>query len=110
VCIDRLRAEKRRLELRWADLSEGEADALEACLSASESLADYTVAAGDLVQKLLEQLSPEDRVVVEMMDLEGRNATEIKELTGMSAVAVRVRAFRARRKLRQYMAKLGEKR
>lgn len=110
ICIDQLRAEKRRPEWRWADLNEQEAEALDACLAATESLADHAASAGDLAAKLLDHLSPEERVVIEMLDLEGRSGAEVEKLTGWNRVAVRVRAFRARRKLRKFMRELGEQR
>ena len=111
VCLDQLRAEKRRPELRWADLSEDEAEALTATLAAGGAEAPDAVGASELAGKLLATLSPEDRLVIEMLDLEGRSSAEVERLTGLSNVAIRVRAFRARRKLRQQFLKLeGQKR
>ena len=109
VCIDHQRAEHCRPELRWADLSEDEAEALNATLAADASPLD-AFGAGELVEKLLETLGPEDRLVVQMLDLEGRNSTEVEALTGWSGVAVRVRALRARRKLRKQLLKLEKQR
>jgi RNA polymerase sigma-70 factor (ECF subfamily) len=110
VCLDHLRAERRRPELRWADLSEHEAEALDATLSAQGQEAAAATAAGDLAERLLETLSPEDRLVVQMLDLEGRTSVEVEQLTGWSSVAVRVRAFRARRKLRKQLLALEKQR
>jgi RNA polymerase sigma-70 factor (ECF subfamily) len=110
VCIDHLRAERRRPELRWADLTEHEAEALEATLAAKGQEAADATAASDLVERLLETLSPEDRLVVQMLDLEGRTSVEVEKLTGWSSVAVRVRAFRARRKLREELLALEKQR
>lgn len=109
-CIDRLRAEQRRPELRFADLTEDEAAALTATLAAPEALAHQQAGAGDLAQKLLASLSPAERVVIEMLDLEGRTSPEVEALTGWSSVTVRVRAFRARQKLRKLLRQLGERR
>jgi RNA polymerase sigma-70 factor (ECF subfamily) len=110
VCIDHLRSERRRPELRWADLSEDEVRALDATLSAQGQEAAEATAAGDLAERLLETLSPEDRLVVQMLDLEGRTSVEVERMTGWSSVAVRVRAFRARRKLRKELLKLEQQR
>lgn len=109
-CIDQLRAEARRPELRLADLTEEEAEALTATLAAPEPSAGTAAGANDLAARLLAALSPEDRTVIEMLDLEGRTSTEVEQLTGWSSVTIRVRAFRARRKLRQMLLKLGERR
>lgn len=102
TCLDALRAEKRRPEWRWADLSVGEAEWLEYFLgeTAAPTPAD-TCSARELMQKLLQELSPEDRLVLSLLDLEQRSVSEISEITGWSASLVKVRAFRARRKLRQ---------
>jgi RNA polymerase sigma-70 factor (ECF subfamily) len=108
VCIDHLRAERRRPELRWADLSEDEAKALDATLRTEGEASAEATAAGELSERLLETLNPEDRLVVQMLDLEGRTSVEVEQLTGWSSVAVRVRAFRARRKLRKELLKLEQ--
>ena len=41
-----------------------------------------------------------------MIDLEGRSAEEVRAVTGWSITGIRVRAFRARRKLRKTIEKL----
>jgi RNA polymerase sigma-70 factor, ECF subfamily len=110
LCIDCLRAERRRPELRLADLTEDEAAALTASLAAPAALANHAAGASELAQKLLAALSPPERVVIEMLDMEGRTGTEVEALTGWSSVTVRVRAFRARRKLRKMLLHLGERR
>lgn len=109
-CIDQLRAEARRPELRLADLTEDEAAALTNSLRAPEPSAGTAAGAHDLATRLLAALGPEERTVIEMLDMEGRTSTEVERLTGWSSVTVRVRAFRARRKLRQILLKLGEQR
>jgi RNA polymerase sigma factor (sigma-70 family) len=109
TCIDQLRAQKRRPEFRWADLSEGEADVLEA-VTADDSVApDDAVAAHELVARLMDQLKPEDRLVVQLLDLEQKTIAEISEITGWNQSLVKVRAFRARRKLQKLFAELKKK-
>jgi RNA polymerase sigma-70 factor (ECF subfamily) len=68
------------------------------------------LAASDLAERLLETLGPEDRLVVQLLDLEGRTSVEVEQLTGWSSVGVRVSAFRARRKLRKRFWKLEQQR
>jgi RNA polymerase sigma-70 factor (ECF subfamily) len=109
-CIDQLRFERRRPELRLADLTEDEAEAVTANLASTEPRADHAAGASELAAKLLATLSPEERTVIAMLDLEGYTSTEVEALTGWSGVAVRVRAFRARRKLRKLLYDLGEAR
>ncbi|MCU0783939.1 MAG: RNA polymerase sigma factor [Verrucomicrobia bacterium] len=101
VCIDALRAEARRPELRWADLSEAEAEALSATLASREASAPDAAAASDLTAKLLDTLDAKDRLIVQMLDLEGRSVRDVQQLTGWGESAIKIRAFRARRKLRK---------
>ncbi len=110
VCIDFLRAEARRPELRWADLSEAEAEALSATVAGTMTEAPDAVAASDLTTKLLDALDPKDRMIVQMMDLEGRTVREVQDLTGWGESAIKIRAFRARRKLRKTILKLEKER
>lgn len=109
TCLDALRAEKRRPELRHADLGEGELAWLEFFTgSAPAEHAPETEAAvvRDAMHKLLATLEPPDRLVLQWLDLEGRPVKEISALTGWSVSLVKVRAFRARRRLRKAAEKL----
>jgi RNA polymerase sigma-70 factor (ECF subfamily) len=110
TCIDQLRAQKRRPELRWADLSERETDVLDAVITNENDVApDDALAARELVGKLLDQLKPEDRLVIQYLDLEQKSVAEISQLTGWNPTLVKVRAFRARRKLQRFYRDLTEK-
>jgi RNA polymerase sigma-70 factor (ECF subfamily) len=110
TCIDQLRAQKRRPEFRWADLSEKETDVLDAVLTnESEVPANDAMAAHELVTKLLGQLKPRDRLVLQLLDLEQRSVAEISELTGWNPSLVKVRAFRARGKLKKLFEELKRK-
>jgi RNA polymerase sigma-70 factor (ECF subfamily) len=110
TCIDQLRAQKRRPEMRWADLSERETDVLDSVITNENDVApDDALAARELVQMLLEQLKPEDRMVIQYLDLEQKSVAEISALTGWNATLVKVRAFRARRKLQQIFQELNQK-
>jgi RNA polymerase sigma-70 factor (ECF subfamily) len=109
ICIDALRAEKRRPELRWADLSEAEAEALSATVAGTMAEPPDAAAANDLTTKLLGALDPKDRMIVQMIDLEGRTVREVQELTGWGESAIKIRAFRARRKLRKTILALEKK-
>jgi RNA polymerase sigma factor, sigma-70 family len=110
TCIDHLRAQKRRPEFRWADLSENEANLLDAVMTNENAAApDDSLAAHELVHKLLGQLKPEDRMVLQLLDLEQKSIAEVKELTGWNTSLVKVRAFRARRKLQKLFQELQRK-
>jgi RNA polymerase sigma factor (sigma-70 family) len=107
TCIDQLRAQKRRPEFRWADLSENEAGVLDAVMTNEDDVeAGDALAARELVHKLLDQLKPADRMVIQLLDLEQKTIAEISGLTGWSQSLVKVRAFRARRKLQKLFKEL----
>lgn len=102
TCLDRLRAERRRPEVRQSDLTEDEAEWLRFLAGESGGAVEGPDAtASEVVGRLLERLSVEDRLVIQWLDLEQKSVREISELTGWSRPAVKVRAFRARRRLRR---------
>jgi RNA polymerase sigma factor (sigma-70 family) len=110
TCIDHLRAQKRRPELRMADLSETEAEVLGNVITNENDVSpDDAAEARELVHKLLDQLKPEDRMVIQYLDLEQKSLAEISALTGWNQTLVKVRAFRARRKLQRFYRELTEK-
>jgi RNA polymerase sigma-70 factor (ECF subfamily) len=108
VCIDRLRARCRRPELRWADLGGG-GELLRAALAGGEGgQAQRAADARELVDRLLARLAPEQQLVIRLHELEELPVAEIARRTGWSRVLVRVRAFRARRALRNLIGNLSE--
>ncbi|MBL9214351.1 MAG: sigma-70 family RNA polymerase sigma factor [Opitutaceae bacterium] len=110
TCIDQLRAQKRRPEFRWADLSENEAVVLDSVLSDDRDIAPgQAMAARELVDKLLAQLKPDDQLVIRLLDLEQKTIAEISAQTGWNQTLVKVRAFRARRKLQKLFQELQSK-
>jgi RNA polymerase sigma-70 factor (ECF subfamily) len=110
TCIDQLRAQKRRPEFRWADLSENEADVLDHVLTDErDATPGDALAARELVHKLLDQLKPDDRLVIQLLDLEQKTIAEISAQTGWNQTLVKVRAFRARRKLQKLFQDLQSK-
>jgi len=110
TCIDHLRAQKRRPEYRWADLSEEEAGVLDAVTAdESASAPDDALAARELLERLLGELKPDDQVVIRLLDLEQKSIAEISALTGWNQSLVKVRAFRARRKLQKLFGELERK-
>jgi RNA polymerase sigma-70 factor (ECF subfamily) len=107
TCLNELRAEKRRPEWRLADFDEGTAAAIER-LARTESEAttpDDARMAKDLLTQMLGQLSPDDRLLVTWLHLEERSIREIHALTGWSRAAIKVRAFRARAKLKKMLSR-----
>jgi len=108
-CLDALRSERRRPELRWSDLSEEERVWLDFMVTETSTAPDGpSLGARELVDKLLAQLPPADRLVIRLLDLEQRSVKEIARQVGWSETLVKVRAFRARRKLRAAAESLNE--
>jgi len=107
TCLNQLAAEKVRPELRWADLTEEQTEALEAVLAGPGELEPAgNLAAREIVEKLLAQLAPAERLVLTLMHLEGRSVAEVRQITGWNVPVIKVRAFRARRKLRKHFQDL----
>ncbi|MDF0643209.1 MAG: RNA polymerase sigma factor [Nitrospira sp.] len=61
--------------------------------------------AAEVLRWALGRLSPEHRAVLTLVHLEGRSVREAAELLGWSTVNVKVRAFRARRAIRDILNK-----
>jgi RNA polymerase sigma-70 factor (ECF subfamily) len=88
-------------------LSEEQTDAIEAVTAGPEDLEPlHDLAAREIVEKLLAQLAPADRLVLTLLHLEGRSVAEVRQITGWNVPVIKVRAFRARRKLRKRFEKL----
>jgi RNA polymerase sigma-70 factor, ECF subfamily len=108
TCLSQIEAERVRPELRHADLSEEEEAVVKNLAVASDELApDRQLASRQLVEHLLEFLKPVERLVVDLLYLQGRSVEEIHKITGLGVAAVKVRAFRARQKMKTQMAKIG---
>jgi RNA polymerase sigma-70 factor (ECF subfamily) len=97
VCRDVLRSESRRPRL--GVLSPAAEQEL-AVLQTGHGAHDDAAAARELVDALLCRLPPDDRLVLTLLDLEQRSVAEISQLTGWSKTVVKVRAFRARLRLK----------
>ncbi len=108
--INLLRNSKRETEMTVSALSDDETDWLEQKMSDAASIRhqaeeNKTVAA-DLVNRVLNQMSPDDRLVLTLIDGEGHSIKEISEMTGWSESKVKVQSFRARRRMREAVEKL----
>jgi RNA polymerase sigma-70 factor (ECF subfamily) len=100
---DELRRQKRRPEGALEELTEEEAATLNERLRGAGSDAEGQAVSRDLAAKLLARLSPEDRLVLVMLDVEGLSVAEIASLMSWSGSKVKVRAHRARAHLRRVL-------
>jgi RNA polymerase sigma-70 factor (ECF subfamily) len=102
TCLNQLQHESLRPELRMSDLSEEQEAVVNHLASTVQDLpGDQSRAARELVEQLLARLKPEDRLVITLLHLEERSTAEVSRLTGWSVTVVKVRAFRARHRMRE---------
>ena len=110
TCINILRGAKRETELTASALTDDETDWLERQMSNQAAIqhrnAEEKTVAADLVNRVLEKMSPEDRLVLTLIDGEGHSIKDLVEMTGWSESKVKVQAFRARRRMREAVEKL----
>jgi RNA polymerase sigma-70 factor (ECF subfamily) len=107
AALDHLRKQKRsQHEIGFPELGE---DALD-WLHNEEKQSDLDVSqAREILAAAMRQLSPEDQLVLTLLEIEDRSVKEISALTGWTAVTVRVRALRARGRLRKALEGLEKK-
>lgn len=111
-CYNFWRRHHRRGEVPVSDLSEEAQDWMDAVLAAeSREVFDREAAAEEaheVLEHALARLSPEDRMVVTLVHLDGHSVREAAAMLGWSLVAVKVRAHRSRRKLHGILLELLE--
>ena len=110
ACYDHLRAQRRRVDQQLPHETQQEDEWFE--LQMLEVARDRHASAerqrdaGEIAERLLSKLDPEDRMVVVLIDRDGFSVKEVAEMTGWGQSKVKVRAFRARRVLRAAMKRL----
>jgi len=114
TCYDFWRKKYRNREVPMSTLSEAQQERIETLLS-TQTTEDQEDAgrrkeAGELLDWALAQLSPEDRMVTELVHLEGLSGQEAAKMLGWTVANVKIRSFRARKKLRTLLdKKFGKK-
>jgi RNA polymerase sigma-70 factor (ECF subfamily) len=108
--LNLLRSSKRRPELTASGLTDEQSTWLD------NSLADAAVerhhsnerslVAADLAGRVLQTLSPDDQLVLTLIDGEEASVKDVVKMTGWSESKVKVQAFRARRRMREAVEKL----
>jgi RNA polymerase sigma-70 factor (ECF subfamily) len=104
VCYDMLRKRSRKRDnvpLDSVDFSIGEPQ--------STSISSGSQA-WDVLKNAFAKLRPEDRLVITLLNLEEKSVRETASLTGWSEANVKVRAFRARKKLKRILEDEGGER
>ncbi|MBR91027.1 MAG: RNA polymerase subunit sigma-24, partial [Verrucomicrobiales bacterium] len=106
TCYDFLRKHQRNREFTVTEMTEDETDWLE---NRGEDTTDRDAdreAAKALVNRLMEGLSPDFRLVITLLEIEEKSVKDIAEITGWSVSKVKVTAHRAREKMRNLLAKV----
>jgi len=102
-CYDFLRRQRRRREVEMLrDPLEGR----ETPDEAAERIGRRREAS-ETVALLLARLAPKDQLLVTLLELEGRSVRETAALTGLSESNVKVRAHRARKKMKEDFERLN---
>jgi RNA polymerase sigma-70 factor (ECF subfamily) len=108
TCYDFLRGHQRNRETAFSELTETETDWLDRFVVRPDTTAENADAARQLVDKILSRLSPAARMVITLLEIEGRPVKEIAALTGWSVPLVKVRAFRARGEMRKILKNVAK--
>lgn len=106
VAIDHVRARRDR-EVRFTDLGD---EALEWLQAPDPKHGPAPSDAREILALAMRDLKPEEQAVITMLEIEERSIKEIMAMTGWSSVTVRVRAFRARAKLKRALNSVELKR
>lgn len=109
TCAGFWRRRYRNREVPLSTLSENQGEWLENLLS-SQAEADFAAAgrqaeAREILEWALSRLPAQERMVLELVHLEGRGVKETAQLMDLSSANVKVRAFRARKKLKKLLGR-----
>ncbi|HAV61457.1 MAG TPA: RNA polymerase subunit sigma-24 [Verrucomicrobiales bacterium] len=107
TCYDFLRGHQRNRESSFTELSEPETDWLDRFAADPEKAPEDEDAARMLINRLMDQLSPPARLVIQLLEIEEKSVKEIAALTGWSVPLVKVRAFRARAEMKKCLSRLA---
>ena len=104
AAYDYLRKKRRSIDVRMADLSEEQVAAADAAESGKKSWDERSKAeVREFMDYLLDQVSPEDRVLLTLKEVQGLSLRELSKIYEVNENALKVRLFRARKRaLRAY--------
>ncbi|MCZ6752311.1 MAG: sigma-70 family RNA polymerase sigma factor [Acidobacteria bacterium] len=108
-CYDYLRKQRSQKLLCLSELSEAEVRQLENATTFAVS-PDRQVELAQTVALLLEKVSPDERLLLLLKEVEGHSIQDLSKCFGWSESAVKVKLFRVRRKLARIARKMQQKR
>jgi RNA polymerase sigma-70 factor (ECF subfamily) len=108
-CYDYLRKKRVRKLVYESDFSEEDATRMEASDPAIDpgTPVDRKLVQRDLVNKLLDKVSAEDRNLILLKEVEGHSVEELAAMTGLNENTIKVKLFRTRQKLLKAAQRLG---
>ena len=107
TCIDHLRAQKRRPEYRFADLSETEASIIEESIC-SQSSTNYSPSFDnvEIVNKVIDLLKPEEQYIIKLVEFEHKTYSQVGAIIGVKLGNVKVKVFRIRQKMQKLYSEM----
>jgi RNA polymerase sigma-70 factor (ECF subfamily) len=111
-CYDYLRKRKVRRLVYESDFSQEDALRAEGMEQARDQRpsVETAVADRDLALKLLARLPEQERTLLLLKEVEGHSVEELAEMTGINENTIKVKLFRARRKLAKVARRLSRSR
>lgn len=110
TCLNIVRTNNKQPTQNFTDLTDDETAWLEDKIT-NVSFKDYKseenkLIAADLLNRLFKTLPVEDALILTLIDGEGESIKGVCEITGWSESKVKIRAFRARKRIRDSLQKL----
>lgn len=108
-CYDYLRKKKVRKLVYESDMAEEDERSMENSRLATEKSpgVDSRTEERDYLLNLLEKVSDEEKMLLIHKEVEGRTVEELAEMTGLNENTIKVKLFRARKKLVKAASKLS---
>ena len=109
LCLNMVRTAKARSEFLVSDLTDSELEWIDRQMAAGSRripTAEDAAVAADLAERLLSEMSEEDRLALLMIDGEQLSIKEVIDATGWSESKVKSRTFRARKRMREAVERL----
>ncbi|MBP1748125.1 MAG: rpoE [Deltaproteobacteria bacterium] len=111
TCYDYWRRAYRSKEVPMSSLSDEHREWLDRVASEQVSIEDIArqAEAREVLDYALSKLSAEDRMVLELVYMEGLSVREVADLLGFSSANVKIRSFRSRKKLHKLLKDAGRR-
>ena len=111
-CYDYLRKKRVRKLVYESDFTEEDAVRMMNSEQPLEQVraVDTLLAERDLVMKLLEKITEEERTLLLLKEVEGHSVEELAQMTGLNQNTIKVKLFRARQKLLRAAGRLLRRR